>query len=88
LTKKKEADTKEKAQVGTLGMSSLSELLESLMDKEQAMHASTKNKKIDNKMKQKMAYIAFPPSLLPDPRPVSLLTCLSTSIFAPKGDGA
>lgn len=49
---------KQKAQVGTLGMSSLSELLESLMEKEQAMQAQTKNKKMDNKMKQKLAYVA------------------------------
>lgn len=56
LTKKKEKETKEKALVGTLGMSSLSELLDSLMEKEEAMRTSTKNKKMDNKMKQKMAY--------------------------------
>lgn len=55
LTKKKEVEMKQKAQVGTLGMSSLSELLDSLMEKEQAMQAQTKNKKMDNKMKQKLA---------------------------------
>jgi hypothetical protein len=56
LTKKKEVEAKQKAQVGTLGMSSLSELLDSLMEKEQAVQAQTKNKKMDNKMKQKLAY--------------------------------
>jgi len=55
LTKKKEKEEKQTAQVGTLGMSSLSQLLESLMEKEQAVHASTKNKKVDTKMKQQMA---------------------------------
>jgi len=57
LTKKKEKEEKQTAQVGTLGMSSLSQLLESLMEKEQAVHASTKNKKVDTKMKQQMAYV-------------------------------